>query len=61
MNTIVQFPMQLVEQACVDDDQRQALRAMLRYLHRETSETGLPTTAAALALALQALDSEWPE
>lgn len=61
MSTIIPFPMQALDQAMADEDQRQALRAMLRYLHRETTETGLPTTAAAIALAMQALDHEWPE
>lgn len=61
MSSIIPFPMQGLDKALADDDQRQALRAMLRYLHRETRETGLPTTSAALSLAMQALESEWPE
>ncbi|WP_404384635.1 hypothetical protein [Caenispirillum salinarum] len=61
MSTVIPFPTQVLDQALDDDDQRQALRAMLRYLHREMSDSNLPTTAAAIALAMQALDHEWPE
>lgn len=61
MSTIVPFPTHALDQAMVDEDQRRALRAMLRYLHRETSETGLTTTSAAIALAMQTLDDEWPD
>lgn len=62
MTSILQFPgpsrKMDVEDAAVDGDQVHALRAMLRYLHREASEGGLRHTAAAITQTLAVLDVE---
>lgn len=60
MSIVVPFPgpsrAELLMQE--EEDQVQAIRAMLRYLHRESKESGLPGTTDMIAAALQALERD---
>lgn len=62
MSSILPFPtperMRAADDVLADDDQVQAMKAMLRYLHREAGESRLTDTAAAISQALQALEIE---
>lgn len=60
MSTVIPFPARPLATipAAVEDDQVHAIRAMLRYLHREASESGLGGTAARICDALAALEAE---
>lgn len=62
MSTVIQFPVKSFGPALFDEDadQLNAMRAMLRYLHREACETGLGGTAAHISQALASLDAERP-
>ncbi|SOD99227.1 hypothetical protein [Caenispirillum bisanense] len=62
MSTVIPFPAKPLASAfdVIEDDQIHAIRAMLRYLHREASESGLGGTAARISDALDALDAEQP-
>lgn len=60
MSIVVPFPMPAAACAAAspDEDQIQAIRAMLRYLQRETQDSGLAGTNDMIAAALQALDRD---
>ncbi len=60
MSIVVPFPMPAA--ACTtatpEEDQVQAIRAMLRYLQRETQESGLAATNDMIVAALRALEHD---
>ena len=59
MSIVVPFPTPIrPEIATPEEDQVQAIRAMLRYLHRETQESGLACTTDMISAALQALETD---